>query len=91
MGVPSFGFLWYTLFSGYQSKAVHISESLEAPKKNVLYILLRVLTCVLCSALQLNEMRERGALRLETRSASAQSEGGVHHLYSYEKHTPYGR
>lgn len=39
----------------------------------------------------INEMRERGSLRLETRSASAQSEGGVHHLYSYEKHTPYGR
>uniref|UniRef100_A0A6A7G0C9 Inosine-5'-monophosphate dehydrogenase n=1 Tax=Hirondellea gigas TaxID=1518452 RepID=A0A6A7G0C9_9CRUS len=38
---------------------------------------------------QLNEMRIKGELRFETRSASAQKEGGVHNLFSFEKAHPY--
>jgi IMP dehydrogenase len=37
------------------------------------------------SLADLNDMRERGALRFEIRSAAAQKEGGIHGLHSFEK------
>lgn len=37
------------------------------------------------SVVELNEMREAGALRFEIRSPAAQREGGIHGLHTYEK------
>ena len=34
---------------------------------------------------EMDEMREDGRLRCEVRSSSAQVEGGIHNLHSYEK------
>eukprot|EP01083_Nonionella_stella_P043101 116329_1 len=38
---------------------------------------------------EMKSLRETGNLRFETRSASAQREGGVHNLYTFEKSVPY--